>query len=60
MCCSCVCAYLCACVRVLSAKVLVTLTNKLGNILTRLHRVEPEGTVDFTVGIRVAHVRDMT
>ncbi|XP_065185294.1 26S proteasome non-ATPase regulatory subunit 4-like [Sycon ciliatum] len=37
-------------------KVLVTLTTTLGNIITRLHQVEPTGAIDFVVGVRIAHL----
>lgn len=36
---------------------LTTLTPDAGKILSKLHAVQPRGTINFCTGIRVAHVR---
>jgi hypothetical protein len=39
-----------------SVEVLATLTSDVGRILSKLHRVQPEGTINLLTGIRIAHV----
>ena len=41
----------------LSTQVRVTLTNDSNKIFKALQSVEPKGNVNFTTGIRIAHVR---
>lgn len=40
-----------------NCEVLTTLTPDAGKILSKLHAVQPRGTINFCTGIRVAHVR---
>lgn len=37
-------------------RVLVTLTNEMGKVLTKLHQVKPKGSVDLIRGIKVANL----
>jgi len=39
-----------------STKVLATLTTDAGRILSKLHQVQPEGTINLLTGVRIAHV----
>jgi len=39
-----------------SVEVLATLTSDVGRILSKLHRVQPQGTINLLTGIRIAHV----
>jgi len=39
-----------------SARVLATLTADVGRILSKLHQVQPNGNINFSTGIRIAHV----
>lgn len=39
-----------------SLEVLVTLTTDVGKILTKLHQVQPIGSIRLITGIRIAHV----
>ena len=39
-----------------STKVLATLTTDSVRILSKLYHVQPEGTVNFLTGVRIAHV----
>jgi len=39
-----------------SARVLATLTADVGRILSKLHQVQPNGDINFSTGIRIAHV----
>lgn len=39
-----------------SASVLATLTADVGRILSKLHQVQPNGDINFSTGIRIAHV----
>lgn len=42
-----------------SARVLATLTADVGRILSKLHQVQPNGDINFSTGIRIAHVIDI-
>jgi hypothetical protein len=44
------------CFFVYSVEVLATLTSDVGRILSKLHRVQPQGTINLLTGIRIAHV----
>lgn len=39
-----------------SVRVLATLTADVGRILSKLHQVQPNGDINFSTGIRIAHV----
>ena len=39
-----------------STKVLATLTTDAGRILSKLHQVQPEGSINLLTGVRIAHV----
>lgn len=39
-----------------SVRVLATLTADVGRILSKLHQVQPNGNINFSTGIRIAHV----
>merc|ERR1711976_239071 len=39
-----------------NTQVLSTLTSDPGKILTKLHQVQPDGTINFIAGIRIAHL----
>nr|CAG4638546.1 EOG090X08NC [Cyclestheria hislopi] len=39
-----------------NTKVLATLTTDAGRILSKLHQVQPEGTINLLTGIRIAHL----
>lgn len=41
---------------VYSVRVLATLTADVGRILSKLHQVQPNGDINFSTGIRIAHV----
>lgn len=44
------------CISVFSVRVLATLTADVGRILSKLHQVQPNGNINFSTGIRIAHV----
>lgn len=37
-------------------EVLATLTSDVGRILSKLHQIQPNGTINFLTGIRIAHL----
>lgn len=39
-----------------NVEVLATLTSDVGRILSKLHRVQPQGTINLLTGIRIAHL----
>jgi len=39
-----------------SVEVLATLTSDVARILSKLHQVQPNGTINLMTGIRIAHV----
>lgn len=39
-----------------SVEVLATLTSDVGRILSKLHKVQPNGNLCLITGIRIAHV----
>ncbi|XP_025409075.1 26S proteasome non-ATPase regulatory subunit 4 [Sipha flava] len=39
-----------------NARVLATLTADVGRILSKLHQVQPNGNINFSTGIRIAHL----
>nr|CAG4646370.1 EOG090X08NC [Macrothrix elegans] len=39
-----------------NTKVLATLTTDAGRILSKLHQVQPEGTINLLTGVRIAHL----
>jgi len=39
-----------------NARVLATLTADVGRILSKLHQVQPNGDINFSTGIRIAHL----
>lgn len=42
-----------------SVRVLATLTADVGRILSKLHQVQPNGNINFSTGIRIAHVKHL-
>lgn len=44
------------CISAFSVRVLATLTADVGRILSKLHQVQPNGNINFSTGIRIAHV----
>ena len=48
--------YIIAVLTFYSTKVLATLTTDAGRILSKLHQVQPEGSINLLTGVRIAHV----
>ena len=48
--------YIIAVLTFYSTKVLATLTTDAGRILSKLHQVQPEGSIILLTGVRIAHV----